>query len=71
MKSPSFDAPELNRFFSRVFAEAPLSCHEMRLSPEEARYLQVQYTRLRLIPLSSADVSGKTWFQVCPEGALI
>lgn len=71
MKSPSFDALELDRFFSHVFDEAPLSCHEMRLSPEEACYLQAQYTRVKLIPLSPADASGKTWFQVCPEGALI
>ena len=63
MKSPSFDALELDRFFSHVFDEAPLSCHEMRLSPEEACYLQAQYTRVKLIPLSPEMLRGKHGFK--------
>lgn len=71
MNYPTFDELELNCFFSRIFSEDSLSCHEMRLSPEEAQYLKSQYSYLKLTPLSPADDLGKAWFQVCAEGASI
>ena len=71
MNHPAFDELELNCFFSRTFGEDFLSCHEMRLSPEEAQYLESQYSHLKLTPLSQEDDLGKVWFQVFAEGASI
>jgi hypothetical protein len=71
MNHPAFDELELNCFFSRTFGEDFLSCHEMRLSPEEAQYLESQYSHLKLTPLSQKDDLGKVWFQVFAEGASI
>ncbi|MDD4509839.1 MAG: hypothetical protein PHY23_02835 [Oscillospiraceae bacterium] len=71
MYQPSFDELELNCFFSRTFGEDVFSPHEMRLSPEEARYLRSHYSHIRLTPLSPWDGLGKAWFKICPEGAAV
>lgn len=56
----------LEALFSDLFHGGELTRRELRLSRTEADYLR---TYARLTPLSG-EAEEKTWYEVCPKGAL-